>query len=467
MHASCLFRSFVKSWNLTFTMEKFPNGNWQPSAEEIDNAFVSCARQLLEERAAIDDKSQCWVWGGVIFRTDQTKIKKKTVRIRYLAYMIQHRQPVPAGTTLILRNDCSPKCCNPEHVRAKLTGWSTIDDDFCADARSYLQERSKVKPDTNCWLWNLAVDQSGYAISSFRGKSIYGHILAVVTVNRALVEKGLVAAHGNGCPRACVNPEHITSKTYQENSFADRVRDGTSVRGETHPHAKITTDLAREIKSSKGKGGTSAERASTFGVSLSIVRAIDGGHSWGWLDNPNYFPRAPKSPKPFELYDRKKVLELLRDGSKETPLSENIHPELPAGTNCWLWGKSLFRGYGRICCNGRKHFCHVLADFCATGSYSNFEKGEQIRHLCGNSSCCNPVHLLKGTSREQALDRKIHGTARVGSQNRLSKLDEEKVRSIRQLSIAGTKRRLIAERFGVTVESIRDIVNGHSWIHVT
>lgn len=54
-----------------------------------------------------------------------------------------------------------------------------------------------------------------------------------------------------------------------------------------------------------------------------------------------------------------------------------------------------------------------------------------------------------------------------GESNKTSKLTEESVREIRKLSSDGWSQRNLAKLFGVTHCTIRNVINGTSWTHVT
>ena len=88
------------------------------------------------------------------------------------------------------------------------------------------------------------------------------------------------------------NLSNLKWGTRKENQM-DRVRHGTSNRGERHPNHKLSKEEVIEIKKlataynkktrSIDKGGNYAEIAKRFGVSKSAVEAIVRGTSWGWL----------------------------------------------------------------------------------------------------------------------------------------------------------------------------------------
>ena len=90
----------------------------------------------------------------------------------------------------------------------------------------------------------------------------------------------------------------------------------------------------------------------------------------------------------------------------------------------------------------------------------------QAAHSCGNGhlGCLNPKHLRWATGKENAADRVAHGTKMMGEKHHQAILTEKDVLAIRQAR--SEKRRVLAERYGVSYETIIDIVNYRSWRHI-
>ena len=94
------------------------------------------------------------------------------------------------------------------------------------------------------------------------------------------IPEGQVVRHL--CPiknKRCVNPDHLTIGTPQQN-VQDELDRGFIPLGEKHPKATISNELAQKIIDSFGNKKTTKERMKEFGVSKSIVRAIDTAKSW-------------------------------------------------------------------------------------------------------------------------------------------------------------------------------------------
>ena len=85
------------------------------------------------------------------------------------------------------------------------------------------------------------------------------------------------AAHSCG-RRICVNPNHLSWKTSEENQ-ADKIAHGTLLHGDTHPHVKLKKEDAIFIANSKGKIPQD-DLAARFGVSQVTISNIQTGYSW-------------------------------------------------------------------------------------------------------------------------------------------------------------------------------------------
>jgi hypothetical protein len=99
-------------------------------------------------------------------------------------------------------------------------------------------------------------------------------------------------------------------------------------------------------------------------------------------------------------------------------------------------------------------------------------KGKVVRHTCDNPICVNPEHLLLGTQAENMQDcvdrgRHIPGRAgRKGEAHHSAKLTESMVISIRQRLADGEKRQALADEFGLSYWTVRDIEVCHIWRHI-
>ena len=147
---------------------------------------------------------------------------------------------------------------------------------------------------------------------------------------------------------------------------------------------------------------------------------------------------------------------------------------------CWPWmGARTNKGYG-VCStylSGVKSTCsaHRMAAFLAELTYDlragSYSKG-LVLHSCDSPSCCNPKHLRIGTQQENVADatargRRNYRNAPRGLRSYCAKLTAEQVRSIRaEYAAGGTSTPKLGKKYGISHETVRNIVNGVSYVDV-
>jgi hypothetical protein len=136
---------------------------------------------------------------------------------------------------------------------------------------------------------------------------------------------------------------------------------------------------------------------------------------------------------------------------------------------CWIWtGYIWSHGYGQFGIGQRHIPAHRFAWQMVNGPIPD---DHFICHHCDERRCVNPGHLFVGTHADNMRDmyrkgrggRKARGEAVAGAV-----LTADDVRAIRgEIDDAprGTGRRL-AEKYGVTEQTISDIKRRVSWDHV-
>lgn len=131
---------------------------------------------------------------------------------------------------------------------------------------------------------------------------------------------------------------------------------------------------------------------------------------------------------------------------------------------CWLFrGARTGRGgYANVWFEGRYWRGNRLVLYLTKGVIRQF-----ALHTCDNPPCCNPRHVYDGSQRRNLLDCAERGRQRRaalrGSANPRAKLTSEAVGIIRATAVSYGYRRVLAERFGVTVGNIAQIRAGHTW----
>ncbi|ETA72337.1 MULTISPECIES: HNH endonuclease [Mesorhizobium] len=85
-------------------------------------------------------------------------------------------------------------------------------------------------------------------------------------------------------------------------------------------------------------------------------------------------------------------------------------------------------------------------------------------HDCGNGhgGCVSPGHVYWGTNADNSADMIAHGRSTRGEKQPTSKLTEDDVRAIRKLAGSMIQRE-IAEKFGVHIMTVNDILHRRRW----
>lgn len=115
-----------------------------------------------------------------------------------------------------------------------------------------------------------------------KARACHVHRLVLEAFVGPAPSEGHHGAHNDGNPMN----NHVSNvrwATPQENE-ADKVRHGTSNRGERFGRARLTNAQAVEIKRCLAAGHASKDLAARFGVHPSTICSLKRGKSWAWLD---------------------------------------------------------------------------------------------------------------------------------------------------------------------------------------
>lgn len=125
-------------------------------------------------------------------------------------------------------------------------------------------------PECGCWLWTGGLNKHGYASLMVNGKSIYAHRFSYSHHFGEIGE--FHVCHKCDTP-SCVNPNHLFLGTNKDNS-GDRDRKGRTLKGQSHPKAKLSDLDVKNILSDKRKY---KEIAIHWGVSIWHIKDIKRG----------------------------------------------------------------------------------------------------------------------------------------------------------------------------------------------
>ena len=128
---------------------------------------------------------------------------------------------------------------------------------------------------------------------------------------------------------------------------------------------------------------------------------------------------------------------------------------------CWPWtgGRDL-DGYGVF---GGHEKAHRLAWEKANGP---IPAGLWVLHKCDNPPCCNAKHLFLGDAPTNVADMVAKRRHAHGTRHPHSKLNEDKVRQLRQMRAEGVPQRAVAAALGVSRNLVRVVERGKNWKHV-
>ena len=148
-------------------------------------------------------------------------------------------------------------------------------------------------------------------------------------------------------------------------------------------------------------------------------------------------------------------------------------------TDCWEWTRGMNSGYGVL----RVNKLPMLAHRFSLQLYLKhpIEKNIEVRHMCHNTKCINPIHLQEGTHSENMADmvnagRQAKGeflSSRCkipirdkirGENNGRVKLTLEQVIEIRNNTLES--QRCIGMKYGISGTQVSRIKNGESWKHI-
>lgn len=143
---------------------------------------------------------------------------------------------------------------------------------------------SKVRKTDTCWLWTGGTNGRGYGVMGLERprRTAYAHRISF-ELFRGPIPEGAEIAHSCDV-RNCVNPEHLSLMTRQENE-ADKAAKGRVPKGEGQWRAVLTEDDVRAIRKRVANGERRNALAKEYGVSASNIEHIVAGRRWAHVTN--------------------------------------------------------------------------------------------------------------------------------------------------------------------------------------
>jgi hypothetical protein len=155
------------------------------------------------------------------------------------------------------------------------------------------------------------------------------------------------------------------------------------------------------------------------------------------------------------------------NSSRLVPLAERFLQYYKPGKPdaCWLWlGTIHHAGYGIIGDEKqRQRTAHRLS---YELKYGAVPEGKNVLHKCDNPPCVNPAHLFLGTVQDNNEDKRLKGRHGFGETHPRAKLTTADVRTIRARYANEGGGNELAATYGVTRDTIYDIVYRRRWTHI-
>lgn len=139
-----------------------------------------------------------------------------------------------------------------------------------------LEGLSIPEPNSGCWIWlgNIYSERKPYGRIDVGGRTQQAHRVSYETY-MGRIPKGLQIRHNCDNP-SCINPDHMTVGTSQQN-VEDRDLRGRTRQGVKHANSKFSESDIREIRASSENNYALGRR---YGVAESTIRHIKSRFSY-------------------------------------------------------------------------------------------------------------------------------------------------------------------------------------------
>jgi hypothetical protein len=137
--------------------------------------------------------------------------------------------------------------------------------------RERFDEKYKVDPITDCWLWTACVSSNGYGLVKVGRRMIRAHRVSW-ELHCGDIPMGLYVLHHCDTP-PCVNPTHLFLGTMADNN---RDRDEKGRNGK----AVLSENDVIEIRRARDRGQIARQIAPRYGICRRAVQNVIARRSW-------------------------------------------------------------------------------------------------------------------------------------------------------------------------------------------
>ena len=140
----------------------------------------------------------------------------------------------------------------------------------------FLANIEPLEDGSGCLIWRGNFNGKGYGNFKVGGRNLMAHKASYLLFNGDISGGYWVRHTCNNGQKGCVNPSHLIIGTPGENR-QDTLRAGNASK------QKLSVGEVFAIRKRIAAGETSEAIAGDYDVSVSTIRQIKAGRSWGWL----------------------------------------------------------------------------------------------------------------------------------------------------------------------------------------